>query len=87
MNYKTLFPALQTTSRRIPGAVFRPPLDCGFLAFGAGSLQDNQRDRKTKMKAALLAQLNPAKTMHQLIDDRCFLRVTIAVALALVACC
>ena len=39
------------------------------------------------MKAAFYAQLNPVKTMSQLIDDRVVLRVSILAALLLAFCC
>jgi hypothetical protein len=35
------------------------------------------------MKAVIYAQLNPVKTMQQLISDRCVLRVAIIAGLAL----
>jgi hypothetical protein len=39
-----------------------------------------------EMKTVIYAQFNPAKTMRQLIDDRCLLRVSILTALALAFC-
>jgi hypothetical protein len=38
------------------------------------------------MKAAIYAQLNPVKTMVQLIEDRSVLRVGIIVGLLLAVC-
>ena len=39
------------------------------------------------MKAALYAQLNPIKTMDQLIGDRCVMRIFILASFLVAACC
>ena len=42
--------------------------------------------RENEMKAMIYAQLNPVKSMHQLIGDRCVLRVCIVAVLLLAFC-
>jgi hypothetical protein len=53
--------------------------------------QDKERVRdsgsENEMKAALYAQLNPVKTMQQLIGDRRVLRIGILAGLMIAACC
>jgi hypothetical protein len=44
------------------------------------------RAEKNEMKAMIYAQFNPVKSMHQLIGDRCVLRVCIVAVLLLAFC-
>ena len=42
--------------------------------------------RKNAMKAVIYAQLNPVKTLRQIVGDRCVLRLLILVALLTATC-
>src|SRR5262249_48820366 len=57
-----------------------------FPGLPEASNHDKLGADKTQMKAVIYAQLNPVKTMQQLICDRCILRVAIIAGLLLAVC-